>query len=96
VLRCGRGAENRKLGGRLSRIGHEWRGEGPRRCELRQQQSHALILAEPGIASARTRRLQQLADRVFVYVGVLTQVDTRQVEAEYVDGTAQSPEPAAC
>ena len=45
--------------------------------------------SRPEIVEARRGRREQLGDRALVHVGVLPQVERRQMEAEHVDRAAQ-------
>ena len=99
AMRLGGGAHDRQLARGLVRIGHERRGERPRRGEFRQQQADALVFAQREVVGARLRRFEQFADDALVHVRVLAQVDRREMKAEHIDGAAQiaaaGPWPAA-
>ncbi len=87
-------AQHRQLAQRLVRIVGQRRSERPQRRQLRLQQPATLASARPAVVVAGAGNLQQLGDDPLVHVGVLAQVERRQVEAEAVDCADQVGEPA--
>ena len=56
-----------------------------------QQEFDALGLVHALVVEARDRGGEELRDGALVYVGVLSQIDRRQAEAEHVDPPAAAP-----
>ena len=71
----------------------ETSGRGER--SSRAQQRDARVLVEREIFEAGIGGGEQFGDGALVHVGVLPEVERREVEAEHVDGAAQRPQPAA-
>ena len=87
--------EDRELRARALAVGRKRGAQQPRRRELAQQQGDAGVLAEREIVDLDAGDAQQLGDRGLVNVGVLPQVERRQVEAERAQREAQRREPVA-
>ena len=79
----------------LGRVLDVRRTEQPRRREFLGQHAHARGLVEGFVAHVRSRDGEQLRDDALVHVGVLAQVDRRQVEAEDGHGPPQLAQPPA-
>ena len=62
------------------------RGDG----QFPPQERDALVLAQRVIVEARRRGGEELGDRALVHVGVLPEIDRREMEAEHVDGALQA------
>ena len=90
-----RGAEERQFARRLLPVSVERRDERARRNELLTQEVDALVLAERAIVEAGRDGGEKLGHRAFVHLGVLAQVDRRQMESEYVDGPPKRPQASA-
>ena len=67
----------------------------PQAGDLSQQQADARLFRQLLVGHADAGAGQQLADRAFMHVRVLAQVDRRQVEAEHFHGTHQPAQAAA-
>ena len=77
--------KTRELARRLLAIGDEGRDERARRAQFAPQQRDALVLVRAPVVEARRRRREELGDRALVHVGVLPEIDRREMEAEHVD-----------
>jgi hypothetical protein len=93
--RCtgGRGLDDRELAARELRIVAERGAQRPRRCELGQQQLAPPRFVQLPVSRRHVRLAQQLLDHLLVDLGVLPQVDGREVEAESRRCLAQHPQP---
>ena len=89
------GAEHREFAGRLLAVGDERRDQRARRAQLAQQQRDARLLVEREIVDAGRRRGEEFGDGALVHVGILAQIERREMEAEHVDGAAQRAQAAA-
>jgi hypothetical protein len=94
AMRLGGRAQDRELALGLGRIGEKGGCQRASRGQFRQQQADALRLGEAGILEARLHQSQHLADAMFVYVGVLPQIEGGEVKAERIDSAAELLEPA--
>jgi hypothetical protein len=84
-----------ELVGCLLAIGLPRRGQRSRVGEFRHQQRQSRLLIEALIIGGHTRHFEQLGHDTFMHIGVLTDVERGEMEAEHVNGTAHRSEPAA-
>jgi hypothetical protein len=87
--------EDRQLAARLVRVVDAGRRQRPRRGELVEQQRDAGVLVQRQVVDAGARDRQQFGHGALMHVGVLPQVERRQVEAEDGTGMAQAAQAAA-
>ncbi len=89
-----RHVQDLQLGGRFLRIGKMRRDQRSRIADLGQEQSDARMLGQLPVARAGAGGIEQLVHDPLVHVGILPQVDRREVEAEHAHGAAQSAQPS--
>ena len=89
-----RHVQDLQLGGRFRRIGKMRRDQGSRIADLGQEERNARMLGQLPVARAGAGGIEQLVHDPLVHVGILPQVDRREVEAEYAHGAAQSAQPS--
>src|SRR5262249_60674906 len=70
-------------------------GKWPRRLQFLPQEGDARALAQRSVSGTWARHLEQLAHCTLVHVGVLTQIDGCEMEAEDIDRAAQAAQAAA-
>ena len=78
--------DDRQLRGRALRIREMRRVQEPRPGELAREQRHALVFGERGVVVRHAGLREQLGHDRLVHVGVLAQVEHREMESEDVDG----------
>ncbi len=95
LVHLGGGARDRQLALGFGRELHEGRGQRARRAQFVDQHLDTLLLAQFEVVAADVGVGQQFGDHALVHVGVLAQVECRQVEAEHARGVAQPAQAAA-
>ena len=95
-LRAAGAAIDRQFGAGFFAVFEVRRSQRPGRADFVDQQRDALLLIERQIAGAGLGRYQQFGHHPFMHVGVLAQVDRRQIEAEDPHRAPQVAQPAAC
>ena len=95
LVRAACRAKDRQLAFGLVRVAHVGRGERARGGELLEQQRAAARFVPGAVVGARAGDLEQLGHHALMHVGVLAQVNRRQMKAEHLHRAAQLAQPPA-
>ena len=91
----GRGAKESEFARRLLAVSDERREQRAGRNKFATQELHPLSLAQRLVVEARRRCREKLSDCALVNVGVLPEVDGREMKAEHVHGALQGAQAPA-
>ena len=90
LMRPGGGAYDGQLGERLGTVAGVGTCQQSLAGELAAQQRDAGTLIEPQVVGLDPRDLQQFADHAGVHIGVLPQIECRQMKTEGLDRSDQA------
>ena len=92
-MRFGGFAQDLQLRGRIHGIAQERRSKQSRCLKFLAQQGDAGSFREAGIIRGSASCLKQLAHRALMHLGILAQVNPREMEAESVGRATQAAQP---